>query len=135
MNLSSTARMIMFLATFLTVRYKLYSCFCWLKSRTVSTAVNGRAPRMACAWSLLVVAVMLAAGFGAVGPGSVGTMYGPPFMVSNSSSVVTMAKCPRSVVEESIAIMLASSFCWKVLMVVNVGGSVSFDNRGISLGW
>ena len=69
--------------------------------------------------------MMLEAGFGAVDPGSFGMLYGPPFNVSNYSYVVTMAKWPRYVIVESMAIMLASSFCWKLLMVVNVGGSVS----------
>ena len=75
------------------------------------------------------------AGFGAVGPGSVGILYGPPFMALSSLSVVTMAKWPRSLAVESMAITLASSFCWNRLMVVNVGGSVSVERRGILFGW
>ena len=83
--------------------------------------MKGRSPRIAPAYLLVIVGVMLEVGFGAVGPGSVGMLYVLSFSVSNSLSVGTMAKWSRSVVVESMVIMLASNFCWKLLMVANGG--------------
>ena len=97
--------------------------------------MKGISPRIAPAYLLVIVGVMLEVGFGTVGPGSVGIMYGPPLSVSNYLSGVKMAKWQRSVVVECMTVMLASSFCWKLLMVVNVGGSVLVERRSISFGW
>lgn len=145
--LSSTELMIQFFRAVLVVRNLMYSVWrCW--NRRIASAVL----KLSSAWEvwdgvscvaavvvvvpLVVVRVVVARRVAKVGIAGVfpgfggGTNAVPLLAVVKSDSLMTSARCPRSVVNEGIDIAFSMSLSWNFLMVVYVGFSVLVEIRG-----